>query len=135
MNHLSFLVVDDSEVERSLVAAVLRARLGAERIFEAADGREATLLLACVPIDVIISDREMASVTGDELLAIVRRNHKLRDIPFIMMSSNMPEWFRRMAKQLGATQCLAKPFTPAELERAVRLSQSPTLSAPGSSAA
>jgi CheY-like chemotaxis protein len=120
MREVRFLVVDDSAIARSLVTAVIRTRLGADKIFQAADGRDALLLLEDTPVDIIISDWNMTQVNGDELLAYVRRHHRLKHIPFIMVSTNNQRDFIVNAQQLGVTQYLVKPFTPAELEQKIR---------------
>jgi two-component system chemotaxis response regulator CheY len=120
MRSVRFLVVDDSAISRSLVTAVIRTRLGAERIFQACDGRDAILLLEDTPVDIIISDWNMSRVSGDELLAYVRRNGRLKHIPFIMVSSNRQRDIIVDTNELGITHYLVKPFTPAELEQKIR---------------
>jgi CheY-like chemotaxis protein len=120
MRDVRFLVVDDSAMARKLVASVIRARLGSERILHASDGKEAILALQERPIDIIISDWNMNEVHGDELLAYVRRDDRLKAIPFLMVTSNNRREFILSALQLGVTHYLVKPFTPAELEQKIR---------------
>ncbi len=122
MRNLRFLIVDDSAMARRLIVSVVRAKLGVERVLQAADGREALLILDKNPVDLIISDWSMGKVNGDELLSYVRRNERLRHIPFIMVTSNAHRESILAAIQLGVTQYLVKPFTPAELEQKIRSS-------------
>lgn len=122
MRNLRFLIVDDSAMARRLIVSVVRAKLGVERVLQAADGHEALLMLDKNPVDLIISDWNMGKVNGDELLSYVRRNERLRHIPFIMVTSNAHRESILAAIQLGVTQYLVKPFTPAELEQKIRSS-------------
>ncbi len=122
MRNLRFLVVDDSAMARRLIVSVIRTRFGAEKVLQAGDGREALLLLEQHPIDLIISDWNMGKVNGDELLSYVRQHDRLRHIPFVMVTSNAQRDAILTAIQLGVTQYLVKPFTPAELEQKIRSS-------------
>ncbi|MGE0081396.1 MAG: response regulator [Thiohalomonadaceae bacterium] len=122
MRDLRFLVVDDSAMARRLITSVIRGKLGSEKVLQAGDGREALLLLESNPVDIIISDWSMGKVNGDELLAYVRRNERLRHIPFIMVTCNAQRDAILTAMQLGVTHYLVKPFTPAELEQKIRSS-------------
>lgn len=122
MRDLRFLVVDDSAIVRALITSVIRGKLGGEKVLHAGDGHEALLLLESEPVDIIISDWHMDKMNGDELLAYVRRNERLRHLPFIMVTSNAQRDAIITAMQLGVTHYLVKPFTPAELEQKIRSS-------------
>jgi CheY-like chemotaxis protein len=66
---LSFLVLDHEDPERQLVVQMLR-QLGANVIYEAADGRAALERLEdpASHVDIIISDVDMPSMDGMELM-------------------------------------------------------------------
>ena len=120
MRGVRFLVVDDSPMAVKLITGVIRNQLGSDRIFTAADGREAIRVLEKHAVDMIVSDWNMEQMNGDELLYYVRNHKELKDVPFVMVTSNSQKDFIITALQLGVTQYLIKPFTPAELERKIR---------------
>lgn len=122
MKKISFLVVDDSETIRRLVHQSLQLIFGTDQIFLAEDGRIALEILRQEPVDIIISDWNMPNMTGEELLYQVRNNSVLKDIPFIMMTTNADRDFIIMAIQLGVTQYIVKPFSTNELETKIRAS-------------
>lgn len=66
---LSFLVVEDNDFQRDTVVAMLK-RLQARNVYAAADGRKALDILANLdaPVDVILSDLEMPTMDGMELI-------------------------------------------------------------------
>lgn len=122
MKDVTFLVVDDSATIRKLVSYVIRTKLGSERILAAADGKEALKTLKDTRVDLIVSDWNMPGLGGDELLYYVRNDETYRDTPFVMVTTNTQKDFVITALQLGVTQYLTKPFTPAQLEQKIRAS-------------
>lgn len=122
MSKISFLVVDDSPTTRDLVNRALKLIFGAADVFPAANGREALHILREREIDIIVSDWNMPVMDGGELLYEVRNDPGLKDIPFLLMTTNADRDFIITAIQLGVTQYIVKPFSPTELERKVRSS-------------
>ena len=111
------LVIDDDADMR----LTLRGMLENHALLEAADGKEALRLLASEQVDLVITDLVMPEKEGLETIVELRRDHPTLKI--IAISGAAIE-FRgcslRIAQQLGAQVCLAKPFTPAELSSAIR---------------
>ncbi len=124
MKDISFLIVDDSPSIRILVCKTVKAIFGSEDIHQAGNGQEALKLLRDIRIDLIISDWNMPVMDGEELLYEVRQDPNLKNIPFIMMTTNADRDFLITAIQLGVTQYIVKPFAPEELERKARISMS-----------
>ena len=122
MHKTSFLVVDDSPTIRELVHQSLKQIFASDQVFLAEDGRKAMDVLRQEPIDIILSDWNMPNMNGEELLYEVRNEQALKDIPFIMMTTNADRDFIIMAIQLGVTQYIVKPFTTQELEKKIRAS-------------
>jgi two-component system chemotaxis response regulator CheY len=110
----TFLVVDDFGTMRRIVGTLIR-ELGAKTIVEAEDGRDACAKLERGGIDFIVSDWDMPSMTGVELLRHVRSDPALADVPFLLVTaqglkSNVVE-----AARAGADGYILKPFNAAVL--------------------
>jgi serine phosphatase RsbU (regulator of sigma subunit) len=102
------LVVDDTEVNRDLLARRLRA-LGHE-VAMAVNGREALEVLAARKIDLVLLDIMMPEMDGFEVLERMRTDPTLRTIPVIMISAVDEIDSVARAIELGAADYLPKPF-------------------------
>jgi two-component system, chemotaxis family, chemotaxis protein CheY len=122
MQHVRFLVVDDSPTVISVVSSALVNRLGAEKIYTAKNGQEALEIIETRDIDIIISDWEMPLLNGIELLRHVRKHHKINDIPFIMMTARGDRDHVVSAVQQGVSHYVVKPFSADKLEDAINKS-------------
>lgn len=122
MQNVKFLVVDDSPTVVSVVRSTLISRLGAEKIYTANNGQEALEILQTKDIDIIISDWEMPQLSGVELLQHVRKHHRVKDIPFIMMTARGGRDCVINAVQNGVSQYVVKPFSADKLEDAINKS-------------
>jgi len=112
------LVVDDSDVTRSMIAKTLQlANIPVAACFEAANGREALEILDEHWIDLVLADLNMPIMGGDELLRIMRSSRQLIDIPVIVVTSERcsPEKLKSLWK---ASAYVRKPFTPEEIRDA-----------------
>ncbi|WP_108660329.1 adenylate/guanylate cyclase domain-containing protein [Acuticoccus kandeliae] len=101
------LVVDDSETNRDLLTR--RLRRDGHTVSTANTGREALLLLETLEVDLILLDILMPDMNGLELLARLKRDERLRDIPVLMVTGLKEEdaVFRCIAS--GAEDYLPKP--------------------------
>ncbi|RRS09632.1 response regulator [Pseudoalteromonas sp. J010] len=122
VRNVQFLVVDDCLTVRNLVRNIIHTRLGSDKVILATNGVHAIQILESHPIDIIISDWNMPEMNGEELLYHVRNNHQLKDIPFIMMTSNGGRDFVITAIQNGVSHFVVKPFKAEKLEAAVNKS-------------
>lgn len=122
MKNVSFLIVDDLQSVRSIVKSTVYNQLGSQKILSAVNGLAAKVILQKQPVDIIISDLEMPRMDGFELLSFVRSHPKLKNIPFIMMTSEDEKEFVVNAIQKGVSQYVVKPFTTEKLEEAIRRS-------------
>jgi chemosensory pili system protein ChpA (sensor histidine kinase/response regulator) len=109
------LIVDDSPSVRHLTSKVIK-NAGMNAVI-AKDGLEALEILQNSPElpDVILTDVEMPRMDGYELLASVKKQELLREIPVIMITSRAGEKHRRKAFDLGVSEYLTKPFEDAKL--------------------
>ncbi len=81
----NILVVDDSPITREHEKGILLNHN--LNVFEAANGKEALLLLEKTKIDFIISDIEMPVMDGMEFLSHVKKNRAFSSIPIAVVSS------------------------------------------------
>ena len=112
---LTVLVVDDSPSVRHLTSKVIKN--ASMKAIVAKDGLEALEILqnpAELP-DVILTDVEMPRMDGYELLASLKKQETLREIPVVMITSRAGEKHRKKAFDLGVSEYLTKPFEDAKL--------------------
>jgi DNA-binding response OmpR family regulator len=111
------LIIDDDDALRAVLAQNL-VHAGHE-VLQAADGREGVNLFHTKSADVVLTDLVMPGQEGVETIIQLRR--ELPSLPIIAMSGGMPrsKFYLGLAAKLGAQRTLAKPFTSAELLRAI----------------
>ncbi|MEM8767314.1 MAG: response regulator [Pseudomonadota bacterium] len=109
----SVLVVDDEDHIRTLAAVGLR-RAGYE-VLTANSGRQAMALFAehADQIDMLITDLAMPEMTGEELIAKLRRTHP--DLPVLLMSGYSRAAVSDSLTKLPTIAFLQKPFLLSEL--------------------
>jgi DNA-binding NarL/FixJ family response regulator len=118
MKPIRVLLVDDHQLVRAGVQALLRDLAGVEVVGEAGDGREALRLIAAHRPDVVLMDIMMPSMNGLEATARIVKEHPGTRV--IMLSVNASEEYVLQSLRAGAAGYLLKNITPAELETAIR---------------
>ncbi len=113
------LIVDDSRVTRQIVRGMLE-RAGYLNIDEAADGTEALALLSRRLYALVISDWNMAPMSGLELLTAMRASSIHAAVPFVMATARSQKRFSDVARDRGATRYLEKPFSAEVLIGCIR---------------
>ena len=117
----SVLVVDDSTFIRNLVISALKT-INITHIKEAADGRQAYAALQKKRFDLIICDWHMPELNGIDLLKKIRSDERLKNIPFIMLTSDVTTENVKQAITSGVDEYLTKPFrTDPLIEKVLRL--------------
>lgn len=115
---LTLLVVEDNEIAREGVAAVLR-REGCAAVL-AVDGEQALACLRSGPVpDLILLDMMMPRVDGWKLLGELRKDPALAAVPTVVMTG-LSIASREWAESLGAVGVLHKPLETEALLREVR---------------
>jgi len=115
------LVVDDFITMRRVVRSLLReAGFGDADIVEAANGAAALDRLRDESFDVVVTDIEMPTLGGFELLSAIRRDARWRYLPVLMVTAEARKEDIVLAVQNGAAGYLVKPFTKAALEERVK---------------
>lgn len=113
------LIVDDSRVSRLIVRGMLE-RAGFSNLDEAVDGRDALALLNRRSFALVLSDWNMAPMSGLELLTAMRASPGLAALPFVMVTARSQKRFSDVARDRGATRYLEKPFSAETLIACVR---------------
>ena len=114
-NSYRVLIVDDESIQRSLIRETLAASDIDFIVEEAADGWEALQKINDSRMDVVLLDKHLPILNGDDLCQMVRRNIKNRLLPIIMISgaSEIEELARSFT--FGVTDFIRKPYNPVEL--------------------
>jgi CheY-like chemotaxis protein/phosphoribosyl 1,2-cyclic phosphodiesterase len=115
---LLILVVDDDEDLRIFAREVL-VRAG-HRVMEAPNGVTGIEMVGKTKPDLVMLDLRMPGIDGFEVLRRLRSTEAARYLPIIALTAHGDEEMARSSFELGATDYLAKPFTPPQLNARVR---------------
>jgi adenylate cyclase len=104
------LLADDDAPNRDLLCRRLQ-KLGYE-VVAVQNGRDALKLVRKEPFDLVLMDLLMPGLDGREVLARMKADPSLKDVPVIMISAlDQVEGIVRCI-ELGAEDYIAKPFNP-----------------------
>jgi DNA-binding NarL/FixJ family response regulator len=106
------LLVDDHEIVRKGLRAILDDRFAGIEVAEASTGDEALTTLE-QPFDAVILDLSMPGRSGIELLAEIKHRHP--KLPVLIMSLHGEEQFAVRALRAGASGYLTKSAAPEQL--------------------
>ena len=111
------LVVDDNASNRDVLSRRLQRQ--GHSVLQAEDGAIALALVEKEALDLILLDLMMPGINGYDLLTLLKRDPRFRDIPVIMISalSELDSIVRCI--EAGADDYLAKPFDPTLLRARV----------------
>lgn len=114
------MVIDDQGAARDMVRAILKTQ-GFRHIVTAEDGDVALKKLreSEEPFGLIICDWNMPSMPGIVLLREVRKDERLKEIPFLMLTAEAYRENVTVAMELGVSDYVAKPFTAHDLSEKV----------------
>ena len=112
---LRVLVVDDNEVNREVVAEMLR-RLGHD-VVTAADGEEALAMLTSRPFEAVFMDVQLPGIDGLEVTRRFRAT--TRATPIIGLTAHTSREDRDRCLAAGMTAVLTKPVVSQQLETAL----------------
>jgi DNA-binding response OmpR family regulator len=108
------LVADDEPHIGRIIQ--LKLERGPYRVSLVSNGREALeRIRSDEPIDVVLLDIMMPSVSGLDVLAELRRLPGRKNTPVIVLTAKGQDADRRRALELGADDFFTKPFSPKKL--------------------
>lgn len=115
---LQLLIVEDRavmiEIERRLLLEI-----GYTNVDQAANGAEALERMRNKQYDLILSDWNMDTMSGYQLLKRVRSLPRTANIPFILVTAEAKPENILAAKQAGANGYLLKPFKMEGLKKVI----------------
>lgn len=114
------LVVDDMKMIRNTVKKLL-LKVGCvdENIYLAENGKVGLDILEDNSIDLIICDWNMPEMTGLEMLMACKKDENLKEIPFIVLTSETDKVESAKAFQNGADKLLIKPLNEDDLQNTI----------------
>lgn len=119
MTMTTILIVDDDELFRTMLEAMLRKE--GHQVLTASNGTEALARLESTSPDLIMTDILMPDGDGIELITAL--NQQQRGIPIIAMSGGRRaislEFNLESAALMGVNATLPKPFTRERLRQAL----------------
>ncbi len=117
-HNMKILVVDDFATMRRIIKNILK-ELGYQNIDEADDGGSALAKLKLESFDFVITDWNMPSVSGLELLKSIRSDPKLKDMPVLMVTAEALKENIVQAVKEGVNNYIVKPFTADTLKEKI----------------
>ena len=114
------LVADDDPVMRHLITTILKQQNCETVVVN--DGRAAyRILMSDSQFSAAILDMTMPFLEGLDLVRYMRSENRLRRIPIMMITADLDIKLMASSFSAGATAFLSKPFTPEQLQSAIRM--------------
>ncbi|MBV6432126.1 MAG: putative cyclic di-GMP phosphodiesterase [Bryobacteraceae bacterium] len=107
----TILVVDNSDVSRRLLRAMLRTE--PYHIVEAGRASEAVIEIETQPVDLIILDLMLPETNGVDFCRWLKSNRKTQFVPVLIITSVQGVENEIMGLSAGADEFLLKPLSPA----------------------
>jgi two-component system chemotaxis response regulator CheY len=117
---LNILIVDDSVTVRAVIVKTLdMAGIETGMLHQAAEGGAALELLRTHWIDLVLADLNMPGMNGLELVASMKADESLADIPVLIVSTEGSRTRVDDLRRQGIAGFLRKPFTPESLKESI----------------
>jgi CheY-like chemotaxis protein len=116
MRRLNVLLAEDDDDARALYGYMLA--LAGYKVKAVSNGLEAFAEIQVNRPDVVVTDIAMPVLSGLELIAAIRSNDELADLPVVAMTS-FGENLREQALAAGATDSIDKPTEPSRMREAI----------------
>lgn len=110
---MNILIAEDDDLLRKSLAYFLRNQ--GYTVWEHTNGEEALAMVREKTPDVIVTDLNMPFLGGMEMIYSVRNELKL-NIPIIVLTASGLETIELQAFDIGASEFMAKPFSPSVLK-------------------
>lgn len=107
---IKIINIINSRILRTIVRDQLK-RAGFANIRTADNGTDGLTLVKTLAPDLLMVDFDLPDINGLEVLAEIRKDWKLKDLAFIMISSDPEEKFVARAAEFRVNAYIVKPFT------------------------
>lgn len=119
LSSLTICLVEPSRAQGNIIQHFLH-ELGVEMIDRAETGADALQRIREVPRpDIVISAMYLPDMTGSDLVTQMRLAEDMREMPFVLISSETRPQQLNAIRQAGAMAILPKPFTVSQLDKAI----------------
>ena len=115
---MQILIVDDFSTMRRIIKNLLRD-LGFTNTAEADDGSTALPMLEKGNFDFLITDWNMPTMQGIDLLKEIRQNSELSSLPVLMVTAESKRDQIIEAAEAGVNGYIVKPFTAQTLKEKI----------------
>lgn len=120
---MKILVIDDMATMRKIIKNML-GQIGFTNISEADDGATGWPLIeqaagSDAPYEFIVSDWNMPTMTGLELLKKLRADDRFKSLPFLMITAEAEQGNVVVAVKAGVSNFIVKPFSAQVLKEKI----------------
>lgn len=115
---IQIMVVDDMSTSRGLITQALDW-MQVKNYDHCADGETALRKITAQPVHLVISDYNMPSMDGLQLLHALRSNAQTQRTGFILLTGSADPGLIEKGRQLQMNNYLKKPFSPAALKSCI----------------
>lgn len=112
------LIVDDSALLRQISSEALIE--AGYKVVQAANGQEGLQQLDFITPALIVSDLNMPVMNGLDFIRALRQRPALKQLPVIMVTTELSDALKQAGRDAGATAWLTKPLQPPLLLKAIR---------------
>jgi two-component system chemotaxis response regulator CheY len=118
---ITALIVDDSRSIREVIRRIIRiSGFGPIRCIDAVNGKEGLEILRKEKVDIVLTGIHMPEMGGLEMLAEMRKQAALRDLPAVVVASDAGLKRVKSAADLSGVKFIKKPFYPEEIKKALK---------------
>jgi len=115
------LVIDDSAVLRTILAKnLMQVGFQKSNIIESKDGEDSLDKFLVDKFDLVITDWYMPKMDGLEFVKMIKEKDHLKNIPLLMVTSEMDSRKELEAFRAGISAYIIKPFTANDLESKIK---------------
>ncbi|MDR1424066.1 MAG: response regulator [Azoarcus sp.] len=118
LSNLKIQLVEPSTMQAEVVRRMLE-EMGVHQISRSDSAGAALAKMRTLRPDAVISALYLPDMAGTELVAAMREDEDLEWLPFILISSETRPQVLNPVRQSGACCIIAKPFTAAQMQRAL----------------
>jgi two-component system, chemotaxis family, chemotaxis protein CheY len=112
------LTIDDSKTMRDMLMLTL-VDAGFD-VLQAVDGQDGLEVLDKERVDLIITDINMPRMDGYEVIRQLRCNPNHKSTPILVLTTESESTKKNLAREIGATGWMVKPFDPDRLVATIR---------------